>query len=51
MIPTVEAQKVDFSMYSDFVHYAETIDCGKVYPLSIAEGIQDGEIFANSINI
>lgn len=50
MIPTVEAQKVDFSMYSDFIHYAETIDCGKVYPLSIAEEIQDGEIFANSIN-
>lgn len=43
-------QRINFQKYSAFIPYANTNDCGKVYPLSIAEGIQDGKIFVNSIN-
>lgn len=43
-------QRIDFENYSNFIHCADINDCGKVYPLSITEGIQDGEIFVNSIN-
>lgn len=43
-------QRINSQMYSDFIYYAGMNDCGKVYPLSIAEGIQCGEIFTNSIN-
>lgn len=40
--------KMNPSMYPDFVSIANAHQCGKVYPLSIAEGIQEGEIFTNS---
>lgn len=40
--------KIDLSKYSDFISAANAHKCGKVYPLSIAEGIQEGDIFTNS---
>ncbi len=40
--------KINPLMYPDFVSIANTQQCGKVYPLSIAEGIQEGEIFTYS---
>lgn len=36
-------------MYSDFIVFADAHNCGKVYPLSVAEGIQKGDIFTSSI--
>ncbi|MBQ7046618.1 MAG: GNAT family N-acetyltransferase [Oscillospiraceae bacterium] len=41
--------KVDFKDYSDYISYAQQCRCGNVYPLSIAEGYQQGEIFVNSL--
>lgn len=41
--------KINPLMYPDFISIADTHKCGKVYPLSIAEGIQDGEIFTSSM--
>lgn len=35
--------------YSNFIAIAGAHDCGKVYPLSIAEGIQKGDIFISSM--
>ncbi len=43
-------QRINSEKYSDFISYAEVNDCGKVYPLSISERIQSGDIFVNSIN-
>lgn len=40
--------KIDPSKYSDFISAANAHKCGKVYPLSIAEGIQEGDIFTTS---
>ena len=36
------------SSYPDCIALADSNDCGCVYPLSVAEGIQDGDIFTNS---
>lgn len=41
--------KLNSLQYSDLSDIANTHDCGSVYPLSVAEGIQEGEIFANSV--
>lgn len=41
--------KINPWMYADFISIADNHNCGKVYPLSIAEGLQEGEIFTNSI--
>ncbi len=43
-------QRINSQKYSNYISYADTNDCGKVYPLSITEGIQNGNIFVNSIN-
>lgn len=40
--------KLDLLQYSDFIDLAEVHDCGAVYPLSVAEGIQEGDIFINA---
>lgn len=44
-----DMHKINPLMYPDFISIADIHKCGKVYPLSIAEGIQDGEIFTNSM--
>ncbi len=41
--------KLNARQYSNLIDNASTHDCGSVYPLSIAEGIQEGDIFANSV--
>lgn len=41
--------KVSSLKYKDFISIADTQKCGKVYPLSIAEGFQEGEIFTSSM--
>ncbi|MDE7288530.1 MAG: GNAT family N-acetyltransferase [Oscillospiraceae bacterium] len=43
-------QKTDYKRYSDFIHYAANNDCGKVYPLSVSQGFQHGDIFTYSAN-
>lgn len=40
--------KLDSIQYSDLISVAGTHTCGPVYPLSVAEGIQEGEVFSNS---
>lgn len=40
--------RIDPSTYSDFISLANNHDCGKIYPLSIAQKFQEGDIFANS---
>ncbi len=40
--------KVNPLMYNDFISIANAHDCSKVYPLSIAEGVQAGDIYTNS---
>ena len=40
--------KVDFKDYSNYIPYAQQCRCGNVYPLSIAEGYQQGDIFVSS---
>ena len=42
--------KIDLQSYSDYICYAESCKYGNVYPLSIAEGYQQGDIYVNSIN-
>ena len=42
--------KLNSLQYSDLTDIANTHDCGSVYPLSVAEGIQEGDIFTNSVN-
>lgn len=42
--------KINPSRYPDFIAAADAHNCGKVYPLSVAEGIQEGDIFTGSIN-
>lgn len=41
--------KLNSPQYSNLIDYAKNHDCGSVYPLSIAEGIQEGDIFTNSV--
>ena len=41
--------KLNPLQYSDLIHIAAVHDCGAVYPLSVAEGIQEGDIFTNSV--
>lgn len=43
-------QKVNTVDYSDFIDLAKAHDCGCVYPLAIAEGIQEGDIFTSALN-
>lgn len=43
-------QKTDHRRYSDFINYAAENDCGKVYPLSVSQGFQYGDIFTYSAN-
>lgn len=42
--------KIDLQSYSDYICYAANCKYGNVYPLSIAEGYQQGDIYVNSIN-
>lgn len=41
--------KLNSQQYSNLFDYAKKHDCGSVYPLSVAEGIQEGDIFINSV--
>lgn len=41
-------QRIEHKKYSDFIHYADDNNCGKIYPLSVSQGFQYGDIFANS---
>lgn len=41
--------KLNSLKYPDLIDYANTHDCGSVYPLSVVEGIQKGDIFTNSV--
>lgn len=43
-------QKTEYKRYSDFINYAADNDCGKVYPLSVSQGFQHGDIFTYSAN-
>lgn len=43
-------QKIEYKGYSDFIDYAADNDCGKVYPLSVSQGFQYGDIFTYSAN-
>lgn len=40
--------KINTLMYPDFISAANVHECGSVYPLSVAEGIQEGDIYTNS---
>lgn len=41
--------KLDSLQYSNLIDYASAHDCGAVYPLSVACGIQEGDIFTDSV--
>ncbi|MDE5597640.1 MAG: GNAT family N-acetyltransferase [Lachnospiraceae bacterium] len=41
--------KLDSKQYPNLIDIANAHDCGAVYPLSVAEGIQEGDIFTNSV--
>lgn len=41
--------KLNSQQYPNLIENANTHDCGSVYPLSVAEGIQEGDIFTNSV--
>lgn len=41
-------QKINKIQYSDLISIASTHDCGCVYPLSVAEGFQEGDIYTSS---
>ena len=43
-------KKIEYKRYSDFIQYAADNDCGKVYPLSVSQGFQYGDIFTYSAN-
>lgn len=43
-------QQIDVCEYNHFLNMADGHDCGKIYPCSIAEGIQHGEIFTDAIH-
>ena len=42
--------KLDSIQYSDLISIAGTHKCGSVYPLSVAEGIQEGDVFSDSVD-
>lgn len=42
--------KLDAIQYLDLISIAGTHNCGSVYPLSVAEGIQEGDIFSDSVD-
>lgn len=42
--------KINPLRYRDFIAAACAHSCGKVYPLSVAEGVQEGDIFTVSMN-
>ena len=42
--------KVDYQNHFEYIHYAEQCKYGNVYPLSIAEGYQQGDVFVNSVS-
>lgn len=42
--------KLNSIQYSDLISIANAHDCGRVYPLSVAEGIQEGDIFTKSVD-
>lgn len=41
-------EKINLQHYPDCIHLANDCKCGKVYPLSIAQLYQQGDIFANT---
>lgn len=41
--------KINSPQYPNLIDNASTHDCGSVYPLSVVEGIQEGDIFTNSM--
>lgn len=41
-------QKTEHKKYSDFILYAADNCCGKVYPLSVSQGFQCGDIFVEN---
>ena len=41
--------KLNSLQYSNLIDHANAHDCGSVYPLSVVEGIQEGDIYADSI--
>lgn len=41
--------KLSLQQYPNLIEIANTHDCGSVYPLSVAEGIQEGDIYTNSV--
>ena len=41
--------KLGLLQYSNLIDIADAHDCGSVYPLSVVEGIQEGDIYADSI--
>lgn len=41
--------KLNSSHYPNLIDMAKAHDCGSVYPLSVAEGIQEGDIFTSSV--
>lgn len=43
-------QRTEYKRYSDFIYYAADNDCGKVYPLSVSQGFQYGDIFTYPAN-
>lgn len=47
---TFYVTKLNPIQYSDLIKIARTHDCGCVYPLSVAEGIQEGDIFTKSVD-
>lgn len=40
-------RKIDKSKYKEYMEYAEKCTANRVYPVSIANGIQDGEIYTD----
>ncbi len=40
-------KRIDDLKYKDYIAWAERNYCNQVYPLSIAEGIQPGDIFVD----
>lgn len=42
--------KLNLSQYSSLISIANAHGSGCIYPLSVAEGVQDGEIFADSVD-
>lgn len=42
--------KLNSMQYPNLIDIANIHDCGSVYPLSVAEGIQEGDIFSNSVH-